>query len=244
MVVVQHGVVQRRKDALEGVVRVHTASSNGASRAMSTGNRVSQRAGKPDASYAKPERLPSCKLKVWHREGVKESRQFHGCSAGILVLEDPFTAVRPHGVADPGSLTATRLCSPAYAAELAQALAGPAAGWSGLTFLDLLRPNEGWATWEDWFAPAGGPAGTPRRLGLDSHTYVLEAVATGSGAALGWRQFIERFLEAGTLVPLGGGFFEFDRAYYGVLTGKGRRKPLARRCLEFFDLDRNQTASR
>ena len=129
------------------------------------------------------------------------------------------------------------VCSPAYAMEHGETLAGPVAGWSGLTFLDLLRPNEGWATWEDWFAAAGQPTGTPRRLGLDSYTYALEAAAAGHGIALGWRRFIERFLEDGTLIALGEGFVEFDRAFYGVLTAKGRRKPLARRCLAFFELD-------
>ena len=129
------------------------------------------------------------------------------------------------------------VCSPAYAAKHERTLAGPVAGWSGLTFLDLLQPSEGWATWEDWFAVAGQPDGTPRRLGLDSYAYVLEAAAAGTGIALGWRQFIERFLEAGTLVALGEGFVEFDRAYYAVLTGKGSRKALARRCLAFFELD-------
>ena len=129
------------------------------------------------------------------------------------------------------------VCSPAYAAEHAETLAGPVAGWSGLTLLDLLRPNEGWGTWEDWFALAGHPPGALRRLGLDTYTYVLEAAAAGNGVALGWRHYIERFLEAGTLVALGDGFVEFDGAYYGVLTEKGRRKPLARRCLDFFDLD-------
>ena len=135
------------------------------------------------------------------------------------------------------------VCSPAYAAEHAEVLAGPVAGWSRLTLLDLLRPNDGWATWEDWFAVAGHPAGTPRRLGLDTSTYVLEAAAAGTGIALAWRHFIERFLEAGTLVTLGDRCVKFDRAYYGVLTEKGRRKPLARRCLEFFEVD-HQAASR
>ena len=127
------------------------------------------------------------------------------------------------------------VCSPAYAAEHAQILAGPVAGWSGLTLLDSLWPNEGWATWEDWFAVAGHPAGTPHRLGLDTTNYVLEAAAAGTGIALGWRHFVERFLDSGRLVPLGDGFVEFDRTYYGVLTEKGRRKPLARKCLAFFD---------
>ena len=128
------------------------------------------------------------------------------------------------------------VCSPAYAAAHAHTLAGPVTGWSELTFIDLLRPNEGWASWDDWFAVAGSLAGAPRCLGLDSYTHVLEAAAAGHGIALGWRYFIERPLESGTLVALGDGFVEFDRAYYySVLTEKGRRKPLARRCLAFFD---------
>ena len=126
------------------------------------------------------------------------------------------------------------VCAPAYAAAHADALAGPVAGWDGLMLLDLVRPNEGWATWEDWFAVAGQPNRPPRRLDLDSYAYVLEAAVGGHGIALGWRHFIERFLEAGTLLALGEGFVDFDRAYYGVLTEQGRRKPLARRCLAFF----------
>ena len=127
------------------------------------------------------------------------------------------------------------VCSPAYAAAHADTLAGPVAGWSGLTFLDLLRPNEGWATWEDWYAVTGHPDGAPRGLGYESYTYVLEAAAAGQGLALGSRHFIERALDAGVLVALGDGFVECDRVYCGVLTEKGRRKPLARRCLAFFD---------
>ena len=61
----------------------------------------------------------------------------------------------------------------------------------------------------------------------------LEAAGGGHGIALGWRHFIEPLPEAGTLVALGGGFVEFDRTYYGMLTAKGRRKPLARRSLDF-----------
>ena len=136
------------------------------------------------------------------------------------------------------------VCSPAYAAEHARTFAGPVAGWSGLTFLDLSRSDQGWASWQDWFAVAGRPAGTLRHLSLDSYTHVLEAAAAGHGIALGWRHFVDRFLDAGTLVGLGEGFVEFDSALYGLLTGKGRRKPLARRCLAFFNQHGNRDASR
>ena len=128
------------------------------------------------------------------------------------------------------------VCAPAYAATHADVLAGPAAGWGPLTLLDLVRPNEGWATWEDWFAAAGQPERPPRRLGIDSYAYVLEAAVGGHGIALGWRHFIERYLDAGTLIALGEGFVRFERTHYGVLTEHGRHKPLARKCLEFFRL--------
>ena len=127
------------------------------------------------------------------------------------------------------------VCSPAYAAAHEKTLAGPVDGWGRLTFLDLLRPNEGWAAWEDWFAVAGRPDAAPRRVGFDCYTYVLEAAAAGQGIALAWRQFIERWLESGALVALGDRFVETDNTYVGVLTAKGRRKPVARRCLAFFD---------
>ena len=155
-------------------------------------------------------------------------------SADILLTWDAAGIPAEDGV--PAVREAVRpVCSPAYAAAHAQALAGPVAGWGGLTFLDLLRPNLGWARWEDWFAAAGRPDRAPRRVGLDCYTYVLEAAAAGHGIALGWRHLVERSLEAGALVALGDGFVEFDNCCFGVLTEKGRRKPLARRCLKFFD---------
>ena len=127
------------------------------------------------------------------------------------------------------------VCSPAFAAAHAETLAGPVAGWGGLTFLDLVLPNGGWATWEDWFAVAGRPDQPPTCVGFDCLSYSVEAAIGGHGIALGWRYFIDRSLEAGTLVALGDDFVETGNVYYGALTEKGRRKPLARKCLAFFD---------
>ena len=130
------------------------------------------------------------------------------------------------------------VCSPAFAGAHAETLAGPVAGWSGLTFLDLVLPNEGWASWEDWFAVAGRPDKAPRRVGFDCFTYALEAAAAGHGIALGWRYFMDRQLESGALVALGDGFVETGNLYFAMLTEKGRRKPLARRYLAFFERSR------
>ena len=156
---------------------------------------------------------PSADIRlVWNAAGVAPEDR-------ALVINE---AVRP-------------VCSPAYAAAHAQVLAGPVAGWRGLTILDLLGPNEGWASWDDWFAAAGRPDAAPRRVGFDFYTFVLEAAAAGHGIALAWRHLIERSLESGALVALGDGFLETDNLCVGVLTEKGRRKPIARRCLAFFD---------
>ncbi len=126
------------------------------------------------------------------------------------------------------------LCSPGYAQTHAEVLSGPVSGWSGLTFLDFTRPNEGWASWEDWFATVGRPEPAPRYIGFDSYTYMLEAAAAGHGIILGWRHFIERHIGSGALVELADRFVEFDNHYCGALTEKGRRNPVAQKCLEFF----------
>ncbi len=123
------------------------------------------------------------------------------------------------------------LCSPEYAAMHADLLNGPVSNWSRLTFLNLARPNEGWVSWDDWLEVAGRPERVPKYLDFDNYSYVLEAAVAGRGIALGWRYFIEQYLEVGTLVGLTDGFIEFDHHYCGVLTRQGRKNPLAQQCL-------------
>lgn len=123
------------------------------------------------------------------------------------------------------------VCSPQYATANADILNGPISGWGRLTFLDFSIPDQRWASWEDWFEAAERPDPLPRFVAFDSYNDVLQAATAGTGIALGWRFFIERYIEAGALVPLGGGPVEFDKFYHGLLTEKGRRKPIARNCL-------------
>ena len=67
---------------------------------------------------------------------------------------------------------------------------------------------------------------------FNNYIYLLEAAAAGKGVALGWRGLIDRYIESGVLVEVGPEYLESERAIYAVLTGHGREKPLARRCLE------------
>ena len=126
------------------------------------------------------------------------------------------------------------ICSPEYAATHAETLGGPIAGWGALTFLDLRRSNLGWASWSEWFARAGHPAPPPRYEAFDGYIQVLEAAATGLGIALGWRNFMGRYLETGAVVMLDDAFVEFDGGLFVTLTAKGRTNPAARTCFSFF----------
>ena len=125
------------------------------------------------------------------------------------------------------------VCSPDYAMAHSEVLEGPVSGWGELVFLDLKRPNHGWATWDNWFQAAGLPETVPRFDRFDHYSYVIEAAVAGCGIALGWRYFIERYLENRMLVELADGYVEFDNYYYGVLTPNGKGNPLAHRCLEY-----------
>ena len=127
------------------------------------------------------------------------------------------------------------VCSPGYAATHADILGGPVSGWTGLSFLDLRLPPQDYGHWDDWFDAVGRPDALPRYLGFNSYAYVLEAAAAGQGIALGWRGFIERYLDNGSLVALADEFVETDHNYYCFLTEKGRGNPLAHKCLEFFE---------
>ena len=126
------------------------------------------------------------------------------------------------------------VCSSEYAAAHASVLQGPVAGWGGLTFLDMKRPNLGWSSWSDWFETAGSPARTPRFELVESYVQVLEAAAAGHGLALGWRHFIDRYVDCGAVIALDEGFVEFGNRYIAALTRKGRRNPAARASLSFF----------
>ena len=127
------------------------------------------------------------------------------------------------------------VCSPGYAAAHVETLRQPVTLWGELTFLDIIRPNLGWASWEDWFRVVGRPQASPRYRGFDGYAYLLQAAAAAEGIALGWKYYIERYLEDGTLIPLTDDFVEFHNRYCGYLTERGRSRAIAQQCLSFFE---------
>ena len=141
--------------------------------------------------------------------------------------EDEFVVIHEDAV--------TLIYSPDYAANNAQVLKKSTRLWGGLTFLDLTGPNRGGASWDDWFRAVGRPETAPRFKYLDLYTYVLQAALAGQGIAMGRRHYIERYLETGQLLQVNDAFVEFDNKFCGVVTEHGRNRPLARKCLSFFE---------
>jgi len=170
--------------------------------------RVSLAVSAPAAKGADPPGLDAHLAFTWDGRGA---------GAESLALRE---AVRP-------------VCSPESAARNAAILDRSVGGWGSLTLLDAPAPERKWASWQDWFELAGRPDAPPRMLEFDTYGEVLLAAAAGQGIALGWRHWIEHYVEAGVLVPLGSEWVERDNFYYGLLTEKGLRRPLARDCLAF-----------
>lgn len=132
------------------------------------------------------------------------------------------------------------VCSPEFAATHAEVLARPVAEWGALPFLRLARPSL-WATWHEWFDSIGYPSPRPRYVGIEDYVYLLEAAVAGEGLALGWRHLVDRYLDAGTLVAVADRYVDFDRTCFAKLTERGRRRPVARRCLDALGALANET---
>ena len=134
------------------------------------------------------------------------------------------------------------VCSPGFAEAHADTLRRPVAQWGALPFLNFAWPSLGWATWDDWFEAAGRPDPPPRYRNFDDYVYMIDAAVAGQGLALGWRNFVGRFVGIGSLVAVPEGFVGFGRPLAVRLTGYGRQRPIARRCLDAFASLANEAA--
>lgn len=138
----------------------------------------------------------------------------------------------------------TPVCSPDFAATHVQVLARPVAEWGSLPFLRLGRSARSWATWHDWFEVAGYPVPRPTYTTIEDYVYSMEAAVAGKGLALGWRHFIDRYIDEGALVMVADGFVELDQHCFAKLSERGRQRPVVRRCLDIFGTLTNEAASR
>lgn len=125
------------------------------------------------------------------------------------------------------------VAAPDFAARHARQLRGAISNWCDLPRLSLTKDNFGWATWEDWFAARSVSPSTAPVAFFDNYVYALEAAAAGDGLALGWRGFVDRYLDAGTLVTVGDGWLSCSSSLYARLSETGSRKKSAAKCLQF-----------
>lgn len=125
------------------------------------------------------------------------------------------------------------VAAPEFMARHARHFHGPVSAWCELPRLALTKNNFGWATWEDWFEAQSVTPSTAPTAFFDNYVYALEAAATGDGLALGWRGFVDRYLDAGTLVPVSGDWLSCPSSLYARLSETGARKKQAAKCLQF-----------
>ena len=156
------------------------------------------------------------------------------------MLPTSLTAVCACALATPSSSTTTAANEQTSARRAT--VRQPVAQWGTLPFLNFAWPSLGWATWDDWFEAAGRLNPAPRYRNFDDYVYMIDAAVAGQGLALGWRNFVGRFVGIGSLVAVPEGFVGFGRPLAVRLTGYGRQRPIARRCLDAFASLANETA--
>ncbi len=130
--------------------------------------------------------------------------------------------------------TVMPVCAPGFTETHAQVLAGPVAGWGSLPFLRFSRPSQTRVSRDDWFEATEFSLSAPRYTDFEDLAFLFEAALAGRGVALGWRHYVERHVDVGTLVPVADPV-EFDRGCFARLTERGRQRPEARTCLDALD---------
>lgn len=125
------------------------------------------------------------------------------------------------------------VAAPSFASLHEKTLQKSSARWVELPFLGLAKDNPRWASWADWFEAQGaGRPPTPRET-FTNYVYLLEAAVSGAGIAIGWRGFVERYLNDGTLVLLTKEWLSCPRMLCARLTTKGTRSESAKACLTY-----------
>lgn len=125
------------------------------------------------------------------------------------------------------------VASPAFMAAHASILSRDPSMWKTIPLLALSKNNFGWATWNDWSSSVGADMVGQTADTFDNYVYLLEAATSGAGLALGWKGFVDRYLEAGTLVALPGPWVSRPPKLIARLTQKGTNNRNAEKCLAF-----------
>ncbi len=101
--------------------------------------------------------------------------------------------------------------------------------------LKLQKENYGWMDWSDWQSAHPDYANWPISEEFDSYVYLLEAAASGEGLGLGWRSFVDAYLDRGDLVEMPDDWYSRETIIYARLTRYGQQNPIARKCLKLLE---------
>ena len=82
-------------------------------------------------------------------------------------------------------------------------------------FLHLDVGRSGFLTWKDWFTKAGcKPVLFGNPIEFDAYPFLIQAVLSGEGLALGWRGLVDRLLAEGHLMRAGRSVSKHETAYF------------------------------
>lgn len=138
---------------------------------------------------------PGIDLRIVAYDHVKDFRKLE-CDVAVYYCKTPPTGMNSTPICAEAVFP---ICSPAYLARhpgLAELK-----DLGGCTWLWLDESERDWISWNDWFRRLGHPSIKPRnKINLNNYSLVIQAALGGQGVALGWRNLVDQYLKAGTLV--------------------------------------------
>jgi isopenicillin N synthase-like dioxygenase len=134
-------------------------------------------------------------LRIVAYDHVKDYRKLE-CDLAVYYSKSPPEAIKSTPIC---SEEIFPICSPAYLARH-RGLATPQ-DLADCTWLWLDESERDWVSWTEWFRRLGHDPVTPRnKINLNNYSMVIQAALSGQGVALGWRNLVDPYLKAGTLV--------------------------------------------
>lgn len=128
------------------------------------------------------------------------------------------------------------VAAPGFARDHGLDASMPAAGLPPLPLLHFDRGKGGWLTWPLWFEAldvAYHPR--PEPYYFENYAFLLQAALEGRGIALGWRQLVDTYLDAGTLVAAGPQVDRPGHGYWLVWDSDRVPAPVIDRMATWFD---------
>jgi len=101
--------------------------------------------------------------------------------------------------------------------------------------LKLQKENYGWMDWDDWSSAHPEYSGWQVSEEFDSYVYLLQAAVSGQGLGLGWRRFVDDYLNRGDLIELPVSWHSKNTKLFARLTRYGAQNALAEKCLALLE---------